>query len=408
MREIGKKGVSRAAAARGKKAAYGEDLDLGKYTVEAPEHPYAEKMSELAEVDRKRMEKAGVDARAKERSGSFVQLDNSVVHASAVEEGVEVMGTREALEKYDWLQDYMWKMVEVDADKFTAAVELDHFNGYFIRALPGAKTVFPVQACLYIKQQGLAQRVHNIIIAEEGSELHIITGCTSDARLPAGLHLGVSEFYVKKGAHVTFTMVHNWAENLDVRPRTGTTVEEDGVFLSNYICMEPVRSLQMYPKASLVGRGALARYNSILVAQEGSSMDIGAKVSLEAPETRAEVVARAITRGGDIISRGLLVGEVEGVKAHLECRGLILAEKGLIHAIPELIGKVDGVDLSHEAAVGKIAKDEVEYLMARGLSEEEATATIVRGFLNVNIEGLPPILAAEMQKMVEELEDKAL
>ncbi len=408
MREIGRSGVRKAAEARGKKAAYGEDLDLGKYTVEAPEHPYREKMTELSEMDRKRMEKAGVDAKAKERSGSFVQLDNSVVHASAAAQGVEVMGTREAMEKYDWLQDYMWKTVEVDADKFTAAVELDHFNGYFIRALPGAKTVFPVQACLYIKQEGLAQRVHNIIIAEEGSELHIITGCTSDARLPAGLHLGVSEFYVKKGARVTFTMVHNWAENLDVRPRTGTIVEEDGVFLSNYICMEPVRSLQMYPKASLVGRGALARFNSILVAQEGSNMDVGAKVSLEAPEARAEVVARAITRGGEIISRGLLVGEVEGVKAHLECRGLILAEKGLIHAIPELIGKVDGVDLSHEAAVGKIAKDEVEYLMARGLSEEEATATIVRGFLNVNIEGLPPILAAEMQKMIEELEGKAL
>ncbi len=408
MREIGRKGVSRAAAARGKKAAFGEDLDLEKYTVEAPEHDYAEKMSELAEVDRKRMEKAGVDARSKERSGSFVQLDNSVVHRSVADKGVEVMGTREALDKYDWLQEYMWRTVDVDADKFTAAVELDHFNGYFIRALPGAKTVFPVQACLYIKQEGLAQRVHNIIIAEEGSELHIITGCTSDARLPAGLHLGVSEFYVKKGAQVTFTMVHNWAENLDVRPRTGTIVEEEGIFLSNYICMEPVRSLQMYPKASLTGRGALARFNSILVAQEGSHMDVGAQVSLEAPDTRAEIVARAITRGGDIISRGLLVGEVEGVKAHLECRGLILAEKGLIHAIPELVGKVDGVDLSHEAAVGKIAKDEVEYLMARGLSEEDATATIVRGFLNVNIEGLPPILVAEMQKMLEQLQEKAL
>ncbi len=408
MREIGRKGITRAAAARGKRAAYGEDLDLENYTVEAPEHPYREKLSELAEVDRKRMEKAGVDARGRERSGSFVQLDNTVVHTSTVDKGVEVMGTRDALDKYDWLQDYMWRNVEVDADKFTAAVELDHFNGYFIRALPGAKSFFPVQACLYMKQQGLAQRVHNIIIAEEGSELHIITGCTSDATLPAGLHLGVSEFFVKKGAQVTFTMVHNWSENLDVRPRTGILVEEDGVFLSNYICMEPVRSLQTNPRAVLAGRGALARFNSILVAQEGSKMDVGGTVVLQAPETRAEVVARAITRGGDIISRGLLVGEVEGVKAHLECRGLILAERGLIHAIPELIGKVDGVDLSHEAAVGKIAKDEVEYLMARGLSEAEATATIVRGFLNVNIEGLPLILQAEMQKMLEELEDKAL
>ncbi len=408
MREIGRKGVSRAAEARGKKAPFGADIDLERYQVEAPEHAYSEKLTELAELDRERMEMAGVDARGRERSGSFIQLDNSVVHASAGEAGVEVMSTREALEKYDWVSEYLWRMVEVDADKYTAAVELDHFNGYFIRALPGAKTFFPVQACLYIKQEGLAQRVHNVVVAEEGSELHIITGCTSDARLPAGLHLGVSEFYVRKGAQVTFTMVHNWAENLEVRPRTGILVEEDGRFLSNYVCMEPVHTLQTNPRAVLAGRGAIARFNSILVAQEGSNMDVGGTVVLQAPETRAEVVARAITRGGDIISRGLLVGETEGVKAHLECRGLILAEKGLIHAIPELVGKVDGVDLSHEAAVGKIAKDEVEYLMARGLSEEEATATIVRGFLNVNIEGLPPILAAELAKMLEELEEKAL
>lgn len=152
--------------------------------------------------------------------------------------------------------------------------------------------------------------------------------------------------------------------------------------------------------AYLDGPGATARFHSILAAPPGSLMDVGAGVVLRAPDTRAESIARAITTGGDIISRGRLVGEVAGVKAHLECRGLILAERGLIHAIPELEARVAGAEMSHEAAVGKIAPEEIEYLTARGLNEEEATATIVRGFLNVRIEGLPRELQDEIDRAI--------
>jgi len=107
------------------------------------------------------------------------------------------------------------------------------------------------------------------------------------------------------------------------------------------------------------------------------------------------------------MARGHLRGEVPGIKAHLECMGLLLSEKGAIHAIPELEGKVGGVDMSHEASVGKIAQEEIEYLMARGLSEEEATSTIVRGFLDVRIEGLPPSLQEELSRAIKQSE-KAL
>jgi len=146
----------------------------------------------------------------------------------------------------------------------------------------------------------------------------------------------------------------------------------------------------------------------MMVAAPGSVMDVGSRVILEAPGTRAEVISRAVTRGGEIIARGQIVGEVPGIKAHLECHGLILDRGGRIYAIPELDGKDPDVDMSHEAAVGKIAQEEVEYLMARGLSEEEATAAIVRGFLNVKIEGLPPQLEREIQRLMEESESKAL
>ncbi len=391
-----------------KKAALGEDIDLSKYSSTAEEHSYQEKPSELPTEDKAQLLKVGVILDdASQRSGTFVQMDRSVVHSSASGDGVEVLAITKALEKYDWLQDYWWRAVSVDQDKFTAHAELDLQNGYFIRALPGAKVVYPVQACLYIAHKNLAQKVHNIVIAEEGSELHIITGCATRPMHASGLHIGVSEFYIKRGAKVTFTMIHNWAPETEVRPRSGAILEEGAVFLSNYVSMKPMRSLQMYPVARCNGEGAIVRFNTILVAPPGSTLDTGSKVLLNGKGSRAEIVARTITTGGTIISRGHIAGSAPEVKGHLECRGLILSERGTIHAIPELKGEIAGVDLSHEAAVGKIAEEEVEYLMSRGLSRDEATAMIVRGFLHVDIEGLPQELAGELQRAVE-LSEKEL
>lgn len=396
MSEVRKK----AQAAAGKPAAFGPDIDLDSYTVEGPSYP-AQDLGGIDVVDRDRLLNAGVDVTGKERSGSFIQVDGSVLHAAPTQEGIEVMSTREALELYPWVEEYMWKLVAVDQDKYTARAELSFQDGYFVRALPGAKTVFPVQACLYLKAEDINQNVHNVVIAEEGSELHIITGCATDSPEIRGLHVGISEFYIKKDAKITFSMIHNWSEKIAVRPRSAIRIEERGVYLNNYISLHPIESLQLYPSAYLVGEGATARFNSVLLAPPGTSMDVGSRAYLSAPGTRCEMIARALTSGGEIISRGLMVGEVPGVKAHLECRGLILKGEGRIYAIPELDGRVEGVDMSHEAAVGRIAREEVEYLMARGLSEDEAVSTIVRGFMHVDIEGLPPVLKEQIDHAIE-------
>lgn len=390
----------KAEAAKEKAGKFGPDIDLDEYSCDAPGYDEC-KLDEVDVVDPERLLSAGVDVSGAERSGSFIQVDSTVIHAAPTQEGIEVMAIREALELYDWLEEYVWNLVPVDQDKYTASAELNFQDGYFVRALPGAKTFFPVQACLYLKSENVSQNVHNIIIAEEGSELHIITGCATDSPESRGLHIGVSEFYVKKNAKITFSMIHNWAPRVAVRPRSAIRVEEGGVFLNNYICLHPVESLQLFPSAFLIGDGATARFNSVLLAPAGSHMDVGSRAVLSAPKTRCEMIARAITTGGEIISRGLLVGEVPDVKAHLECRGMILKGGGRIYAIPELDGRVEGVDMSHEAAVGKIAQEEVEYLMARGLSEDDAVATIVRGFMNVDIEGLPPILAEQIDHAIK-------
>ena len=399
----------KARAALSRKASFGEDIDLDKYAHSADDLPYQSDTSQLSDDAKAQMIQAGVIlGDNSQRSGTIIQMDHSIIHSMSAQEGIEVMGINEALGKYDWLSDYLWKAVAVDSDKYTAHVELNQSNGYFIRALPGSKTVYPVQACLYLGKGNLAQNVHNIIIAEEGSELHIITGCTTAPSHEPGLHLGVSEFYIKKGAQVSFTMIHNWTPEIAVRPRTGIIVEEDGVFLSNYVIMKPVHSLQTNPLARLIGDNAVARFNSILVASPGSSMDMGSRVILDGKGTRTEIVSRAITTGGDIISRGYIEGNAPDVKGHLECRGLILREEGIIHAIPELKGTLAGIDLSHEAAVGKIAEEEVEYLMMRGLTRDEATATIVRGFLRVDIEGLPPQLNLELRRAIEASEKEVM
>jgi Fe-S cluster assembly scaffold protein SufB len=392
----------KAKAAAAKRAAFGEDIDLGIYVSSAEEQPYQPDPSKLPARAKKRMLEAGVVLDDPgQRTGTFIQMDNAPVHSSVKQEGVEVMAVSQALEKYDWLSDYWWQAVAVDTDKYTASVELNQYNGYFIRTLPGYKTVYPVQACLYLAKARLAQNVHNIIIAEEDSELHIITGCTTASDEEAGLHLGVSEFYIKKGAKVTFTMIHNWNPEVAVRPRSAAIIEENGLFLSNYVLMKPVRSLQMYPTARCVGENAVVRFNSILVAASGSSLDVGSRVILNAKGAKTEIISRAITTGGSIVARGYVEGNAPDVKGHLECRGLILTGEGIIHAIPELKGTLAGIDLSHEAAVGKIAEEEVEYLMARGLTRSEATATIVRGFLRVDIGGLPLLLGAELQRAIE-------
>jgi Fe-S cluster assembly scaffold protein SufB len=411
MREVKSSQAYRdkAKAASSKPAALGEDIDLSTYASSAEEQPYQVDPSQLPAKAKEQMLEAGVILDdTSQRSGTYIQMDNVPVHFSSQQEGIEVMAISEALDKYGWLSDYWWQAVAVDADKYTAHVELSQSNGYFIRALAGQKTIYPVQACLYLAKAKLAQNVHNIIIAEENSELHIITGCTTAFGEEPGLHLGVSEFYIKKGAKVTFTMIHNWNPEIAVRPRTGTIVEEDGLFLSNYVLMKPVRSLQMYPTARCVGENATVRYNSILVAPPGSTMDIGSRALLNAKGAKTEIISRALTTGGTIFARGYIEGNAPDVKGHLECRGLILQEKGVIHAIPELKGNLAGIDLSHEAAVGKIAEEEVEYLMARGLTRTEATATIVRGFLRVDIEGLPPQLDAELKRAIEASEKELM
>jgi hypothetical protein len=390
----------RAGQSREKKALLGQDLDLQQFSRQGGAWEYDPDYRGFSPEERSRLLATGIELTDADHAGTFLQADRAIVHCRARQPGVEVLPITEAAERHDWVPEHLWRLVAVDADKYTARTELDLDNGYFIRAQAGARVAQPVESCLYLRTDRFSQHVHNLVVVEEGASLHIITGCATHPGVRSGLHIGVSEFYVRRGGRLTFTMIHNWGEDIHVRPRTGVLVEEGGVYISNYLLLRPVKTVQMYPTVTLNGEGAVARMQSIVMAHPGSELDIGGRVILKAPHTRAEVIARTITTGGLSISRGHLVGLEPEIRAHLECRGLILREGGGVYAVPELEGKVPGVDMSHEAAVGKIAAEEVEYLMARGL--DEAVSTIVRGFLSVKIEGLPPALEEEMERAIRE------
>ena len=393
----------KAQKAINKKAAIGEDIDLNEYkTADTDLYSKIDSLEDLDKSDQETLTSVGMETGEKGRSASFLQMDQSQIFVNNMYPGVEVMGTAQAIEKYDWVKDYLWKAVQVDADKYTATTEMGPRSGYFIRSQPNTKLDLPIQACMYIGDDEVRQTAHNIIIAEENSEINIITGCSTAKHVDNAAHIGVSEFYLKKGSKVTFTMVHNWDKEVDVRPRTGVIMEDDSTYISNYILSHPVRNIQAYPTAYANGNNTKVFFQSILAGKEDSKIDQGSRTVLKGNNSQAEMITRAISEDNStIITRGDLHGMNHDVKGHLECMGLILSDDSKIYSIPELKGECTDMELSHEAAVGKIAENEIQYLMSRGLTEDEAASMIVRGFLDIDIKGLPEELAKETKKIME-------
>lgn len=399
-----KETTARVQKSLDKEAIYGGHVDLKTYHI--PDAALkVDKMTDLDSMIKSSLTNVGISTDGKSSGGDFLMYNNKVSHHSVTADGLELMPLKEALQKYDWLEDYMWQLVSPDADKYTARSYLEESDGYFIHVSAGCKIDVPVQSCLMIGEQGGLQTVHNIIIVEEGAELEVVTGCLTHSDVQKALHIGVSEMYVKKGGKLTFSMIHDWDESVEVRPRTGIRIEADGQLINNYVCLKPAHSIQTNPSAYLEGEGAAAYFNTIAVAHPGSSLDMGSRVFLNAPHTKTEIISRTITIGGEVISRGDIVGNAPLVYGHLECNGLVMNENGSQKAIPALEANAMDVEMTHEASIGRIARDQVEYLMTRGLDENEATGLIVRGFLSAGLEGIPDILIEDINDIIKKTAD---
>ncbi|MBD3427090.1 MAG: SufD family Fe-S cluster assembly protein [Candidatus Omnitrophica bacterium] len=356
------------------------------------------KLSDVVEKnDREDVESSGMDLAEEGRSASFLQQDEDLLFSRSIHEGVEVLKMEDALKKYPQAEALYGKAFGKAKKEYPPRTS----GGYFIRARKGQKIEMPVQACLYLKALGSKQRVHNLIVVEEGAELYLITGCAASKAAGESFHLGVSEFFVEDGGYLNFTMIHSWREDVSVRPMSVAVLGRDANFISNYVCLKPVSDITMYPTALLEGASSRASFNSLIISHPDTVQDIGARVVFRGEQTKAEIVSRAVSYGGKVIARGHLKAEERKIKGHLECRGLVLTEKGIIHAVPELETDYRDVDLSHEAAIGKISRDEIEYLRSRGMSPEEAQSVIIRGFMDIEILSLPPRIKEEIEKMEE-------
>ena len=398
-----------AERAINKKAAIGADITIENFTDETINAiDMIDDLDDLSKQTKKDLLKVGVDTNEENRSGSFLQVDQSNIFTNnSISDSIEVMNMGVALEKYSWLEDYMWNVVKPDADKYTAKTALREkeegvTSGYFVRSLPGTKEVMPVQACMFISDTDVMQTAHNIVIAEENSELHLITGCATGDDISSAMHVGVSEMYLKPGSKITFTMVHNWAEEVEVRPRTAIKLADNSTYINNYILTSPVSTIQSFPTAYCDGKNSRAIFQSIQGGKKDSIIDVGSRAILNAEGAKAEVISRAVAQDeSQIFARGHLAGNVPNVKGHLECQGLVLSDDSFIYAVPELEASSTNLEMSHEAAVGKISEDEINYLTSRGIPEEEAESMIVRGFLNMDITGLPEELAQQTQNMID-------
>jgi Fe-S cluster assembly scaffold protein SufB len=358
----------------------------------------------IAQADAETLAEVGVFIEEDERSGTYILRDFQTVCTLSQAEGLELLPMAVALKRYDWLREnYYWKAVPDDLDEITArCASQPEPQGYFVRVKKGARVTLPCQAALYMASSAITQTVHNVVLIEENAELNLITGCVTRHGVSHGVHFAISEQYIGKNGMLTNTMVHSWGSEVTVRPRSGTIVEEGGTFVSNYVSLRPAGDMQSNPRTWLNGRGASAKYLTIILGSDGSTIDTGGEVYLNAEGTSAELAHRGVSTGGRIYQKGLLIGNAS-CRAHVDCAGMLVDPRteGLILSIPGLKALHPEARMSHEASIGKISPQQVEYLQARGMEEREAISMIIRGFLDVDVKGLGPELDARIAEIAE-------
>ncbi len=348
-----------------------------------------------------RTKSLGFDLEGKDKAGSFAMTDDQILLSLVRESGLEVMPIGEALERLPEVREkYFWKLISPDEDEITKRVNEAPLRGLFARVKRGRRVILPLQACYILRSEAFSQIVHNVIIAEEGAEVHLVTGCFTSTHVSSGSHFAVTEIFLEKNAFLSYSMFHSWAPQVEVFPKSAALIEEGAIYVSNYVSLREVKQIKAFPRM-IVKNNAAARSYSIIYAPKNSFIDIGSHLVLEGENSRGESISRTVSTGGKVIARANLEGKGANCRGHVECHGVLLENGGVISAIPELTAFRDDVELSHEAAVGRLSEEELLYLEARGLSEDEAKSLIVRGFMKVDIPGLPQELKKEMDKIID-------
>lgn len=337
-------------------------------------------------IDEEKLDLIGFDSSNKKRSGSFLITDKNITKIENQSEKLEILPLSEAIEKYSWLKKYAKSIPQKSL-------------GYFMRVLPNSKINYPIQAGFYMKENKY-QTTHNIFVAEPNTKVNLLSGCT--ASVEEGKHLGISHYLVRENALLSVTKIHYWPFRTSSFSKNSIIVGRNATFISNYVALDIGEKEESYSTIN-IKEGGVARINSIIYAKKNSNFNISDKVSLDEKNARAEILSKTISNGGKSFVKEYILGRDKGTKGHIECDGLLLDNEGIIHTMPELKAMHPQTDLSHEAAVGRISEEELNYLMSKGIDEKSAKSLIIRGFLEVKIKGLSRDLQESIERLIEKI-----
>ena len=348
------------------------------------------------------------EAERKFLAGVSAQYESEVVYHSMQEElvkqGVIFLDMDSGLREYEEIVKEYWATVIPPADnKFAALNSAVWSGGSFVYIPKGVEVDIPLQAYFRINAENMGQFERTLIIADEGSRVHYIEGCTAPTYAADSLHSAVVEIVALPGSHMRYTTIQNWSKNVYnlVTKRAvaheNATVEWVDGNLGSKLTMK-------FPCVYLVGEKAHGEILSIALSSEGQHQDAGAKIYHAAPNTTSRITSKSISKGGGRASyRGMVkvYPDAVGSKVHVECDALLMGEESRSDTYPTMEIAEEQVQVEHEARVSKVGDEQLFYLMSRGLTEEEALVMVVNGFIEPFVKELPMEYAVELNRLIQ-------
>ncbi|MGL4772250.1 MAG: Fe-S cluster assembly protein SufB [Clostridium sp.] len=373
-----------------------------------PKIDLKESWDDVPEDIKSTFDKLGIPQAEREAlAGVGAQYDSEVVYHSIkqelVEQGVIYTDMESALKDYeDIVKEYFMKLVPPQDHKFAALHGAVWSGGSFVYVPEGVSVDIPLQSYFRLNSPGAGQFEHTLIIVEKGAKLHFIEGCSAPKYNVNNLHAGCVELFVKEGATLRYSTIENWSKNMFNLNTKRCVVEKDGRI--EWVSGSFGSKISMlYPMSILKGDNSTAEFTGVSFAGAGQNLDTGAKIVHIGANTSSTVNSKSISKSGGISTyRGMVrvMPSAKGSKSTVSCESLMLDDISRADTIPVIDIQNDEVDLGHEAKIGRISDDAIFYLMSRGISEEEAKAMIVRGFVEPISKELPLEYAVEMNNLI--------
>lgn len=340
-------------------------------------------------------------------AGVGAQYDSEVVYHSIkedlVKQGVIYTDMETAIKEHeDIVKEYFMKCVAPNDHKFVALHGAVWSGGSFVYVPEGVNVDIPLQSYFRLNSPGAGQFEHTLIIVDKGAKLHFIEGCSAPKYNVTNLHAGCVELFVKEGATLRYSTIENWSKNMLNLNTKRAIVEKNGTI--EWVSGSFGSKISMlYPMSILKGEGAKMEFTGVSFAGNGQNLDTGSKVIHAAPNTSSTINSKSISKnGGKATYRGVIKVNKNAYnsKSMVSCESLMLDNISKSDTIPVIDLMNDDVEIGHEAKIGKISDEAIFYLMTRGLSEDEAKAMIVRGFVEPISKELPLEYAVEMNNLI--------